>query len=64
MLNNSSPNRDVYEAMLENMAERHKSHNILRHMRFACWTTKATDTQSEYVTLIAFSRQKRLRESP
>jgi hypothetical protein len=26
-------------------------------MRFACWITKATDTHSEYVTLIAFPRQ-------
>jgi len=32
--------------------------NILGHMRFACWVTKATDTHSEYVTLIAFPRQK------
>ena len=26
--------------------------NKIRRMRTACWTTKATDTQSEYVTLI------------
>jgi hypothetical protein len=31
-------------------------------MRFACWITKATDTHSEYAILIAFPRQKRLRE--
>jgi hypothetical protein len=31
-------------------------------MRFACWITKATDTHSEYVTLIAFPRQQWLRE--
>jgi hypothetical protein len=36
--------------------------NITRRMRFACWTTKATDTHSEYVILIAFTRLKRLRE--
>jgi len=24
-------------------------------MRFACWLPKATDTQSEYVMLIAFT---------
>jgi hypothetical protein len=29
-------------------------------MRIACWTTKATDTHSEYVTLIAFPQQQRL----
>jgi hypothetical protein len=28
--------------------------NIIRRMRFACWITKATDTHSEYVILIAF----------
>jgi hypothetical protein len=36
--------------------------NIIRRMRFACWITKATDTQSEYVILIAFPRQQWLRE--
>jgi hypothetical protein len=36
--------------------------NIIRRMRFACWITKATDTHSEYVILIAFSRQQWLRE--
>jgi hypothetical protein len=30
--------------------------NIIQHMRFACWITKATDTHSEYVILISFSR--------
>jgi hypothetical protein len=36
--------------------------NIIRRMRFACWITKATNTHSEYVTLIAFPRQQLLRE--
>jgi hypothetical protein len=36
--------------------------NIIRRMRFACWMTKATDTHSEYVILIAFARQQWLRE--
>jgi hypothetical protein len=31
-------------------------------MRFACWITKATDTHSEYVILIAFPLQQWLRE--
>jgi len=26
---------------------------VIRRMRFACWITKATDTHSECVTLIA-----------
>jgi hypothetical protein len=36
--------------------------NIIRRMRFACWITKATDTHSEYVIIIAFPRQQWLRE--
>ena len=36
--------------------------NIIRRMRFACWLTKATDTHSEYVILIAFPPQQWLRE--
>jgi hypothetical protein len=36
--------------------------NIIRRMRFACWITKATDTHSEYLVFIAFSRQQWLRE--
>ena len=36
--------------------------NIVRRMRFACWITKATDTHSVCVILIAFARQQWLRE--
>ena len=36
---------------------------ILRRMRFACWITKATDTNSEYITLIVFPLQQWLSES-
>ena len=32
--------------------------NIIRHMRFACWVTKATNKRSEYVMHIAFQRQQ------
>ena len=32
--------------------------NIIRRMRYALWITKATDTQSEHVTLIAFALQQ------
>ena len=32
--------------------------DIIRRMCFACWITKATHTHSEYVILIAFSRQQ------
>jgi hypothetical protein len=34
----------------------------VRRMRIACWIPKATDTQSEYVTLIAFPPQQWLHE--
>jgi hypothetical protein len=36
--------------------------NIIRRMRFACWITKATNTHSEYVILIALPREQWLRE--
>jgi hypothetical protein len=36
--------------------------NILQHMCFACWITKATDTNSEYVIVRAFSWQQLLHE--
>jgi hypothetical protein len=38
--------------------------DITRRMRFACWTTKATNTHSEYVTFIVFPRQQWFREWP
>ena len=43
-----------------NAAQQATRDNITRRMRFACWITKATDTHSEYLILIAFPR---LRES-
>ena len=36
--------------------------NIVQRMRFACWIPKPTETHSEYVILIVFPRQQRLRE--
>ena len=32
--------------------------SMIRHMRIACWTPKATNTHSEYVMLIAFPLQQ------
>jgi len=32
--------------------------NIIQHMHFACWITKATDTHSEYVIQITFPWQE------
>jgi hypothetical protein len=36
--------------------------NIIRRMRVACWITKATNTHSDCLIVIAFPRQQRLRE--
>jgi hypothetical protein len=36
--------------------------NIMRQMPIACWLPKTTNTHSEYVILITFARQQRLRE--
>ena len=36
--------------------------NIMRLIRFTCWVTKATNTYSDHVILIAFPRQQWLRE--
>jgi hypothetical protein len=38
-----------------NTARHASDDNIIRRMRIACWITKATDTHSDYVILIAFS---------
>jgi len=36
--------------------------NITRPTHCACWKIKATNTHSQYVILIAFTRQQRLHE--
>ena len=36
--------------------------NIMQRTGFACWITKATDTQAEYVIVLALPWQKWLRE--
>jgi hypothetical protein len=36
--------------------------NIIRRMRIVCWITKAANTHTEYVILIAFPRHQWLRE--
>ena len=44
------------------MIEPARRRMTIRRMRFAYWITKAKDTHSEYVILIAFPRQLWLRE--
>jgi hypothetical protein len=50
-------NRAFYEIMWKNIAESDRPQMTTRRMRFASWIPEATYTHSEYVLLIAFSRQ-------
>ena len=60
----SLENRAVYEIMWKNIAESDRPHdNITRRVRFACCTTNAKGTQSEYEILIAFLLQQWLSEN-
>ena len=43
-------------------AVRATNDNTIRHIGIACWITKATNTPSEYVTIIAFPLQQWLYE--
>jgi hypothetical protein len=57
-------NPAVYEIMWKSFVEPGQAteDDIVRRMRIACWITKATNTHSEYVTLIAVPLQQRLHE--
>jgi hypothetical protein len=54
-------NNAVHEIMRKN-TRRATDNNIIPRMRFATWTNEATDTESEYVVLIAFPPQQWLRD--
>ena len=58
-------NRAVFAVMWKNIfrARHATNYNTKRHMRFEFWITKATDTHSEYIILIALLRQQWFRES-
>ena len=56
-------NLAVYEIMWKNIVQRDRPHMKIRRMGIAGWITKATNTHSEYVTLIAFPSQQCLQES-
>ena len=43
--------------------ERKRPQVAIWSVRFACWMTKATETHSQFVILIAFPLQQWLRES-
>jgi hypothetical protein len=53
-----SENRAVYETMLKSIVEPVTSQMTLWRMRIACWITKATNTYSEHLILIALSLQQ------
>jgi len=55
-------NREVYERMWKNIVERGRPQQTIWRMRIACWITKAKNTHSQYVILIAFQLQHCLQE--
>jgi len=57
-----SENRAVCEMMWENIVERCRLQMTIRRIRIACWIPKATNTQTQYVLLIAFPLQHWLHE--
>jgi hypothetical protein len=58
----SFKNCAVNEIMWKNIVERGWPQMTIWRMRIACWKTKATNTHSQYVTLIAFPLQQWLHE--
>ena len=52
------PNRAVYEIMWKNIVQPDRPQITIWRMRILCLITKATNAQSEYVTVLAFPRQQ------
>ena len=53
-INNFFPgNRVVYEITWKNTVQPGRPQMTIRHIRFACWITKVTNTHLEYVVLLA-----------
>ena len=55
-------NHAVCEIMWKNIVERGRPQMTVWRMSIACWITKATNTHSEYVILIALPLQQWLHE--
>jgi hypothetical protein len=55
-------NRSAYEIMCKNIVEPDRAQMTMWRMRIPCWILKATNTNPEYVILIAFPRQLWLHE--
>jgi len=62
MFNTFFFNCAVYEIMLKNIVESHRPQMIIWHMCISCWISKATNTHSQCVTLIAFQLKQWLHE--
>ena len=57
-------NRPVYDIIWKNMVEPGRPRMTVWRMHIARWITKATNTHSEYVILIALPLQQWLQERP
>jgi len=57
-----SENRVLYEEMWKNIVQPDRPQMTIWRMRTVCWIPEATNTQSEYVILIAFSLPQWLQE--
>jgi len=55
-------NGAFYEIMRKNIVQPDRPQLTTWRMRIPCWMTKATNTQSQYIILIAFSLQQWLHE--
>jgi hypothetical protein len=55
--------KKVWGARYTLVAHYLSKNTVIRLMRITCWMTKATDTHSECVTLIAFPRQEWLTQT-
>jgi len=62
MFNNFFLSKTMYEIMWENAVDLDRPQMMIRRMRFACWTSKTTNTHSGYEILIAFLQQQWLCE--
>ena len=56
------PKSYLYEIMWTIIVEQYGPQMTVWRMRIACWIPKATDTNSQYVILIAFPWQQLFRE--
>jgi len=59
-----SGNGAFYKIMWKNIVERVRPQMTILFMRIACWITKATNTHSEYIILIAFPLQRCCKNAP